>query len=406
MFDTDDDESPVLHSNLNALLHARGLWLVFFIIALLLVVGLYCSKHGSGKSNVRKPIPVVATVSISRDVPVYLPALGGVTPLDSVTVKTQINGQLQQVFFKEGQMVKKGELLAQIDPRPYQAQLIQYEGQLKRDKALLSNALIDLKRYKTLWKKGSIAQQALANQISLVIQYEGAVQIDTGLLQTTQLNLTYCQITSPVDGRIGLRLVDPGNYVQTTDTTGLFVINSLNPITVVFTLPEDNIPQVLPQIDASQRLLVKVYDRQQNKLLARGALLTLDNQIDPSTGTVKLKALFKNENGTLFPNQFVNVQLRINTLHQATVLPTEAIQHSSKGDFVYLINSDQTVTAQSIVTGIAIGEHTVITHGLKPGQSVVIDGADRLTDGTRILSQPPSSLTQHANPAEPVLAAL
>jgi membrane fusion protein, multidrug efflux system len=366
-------------------------WLIVSLIVMVLSLVWFFYAMRQPKENGPKPLAVVSAKATSRDVPVYLSALGNVTPTYKVTVKTQINGILQQVFFKEGQLVKTGELLAQIDPRPYEALLTQYEGNLKRDKALLANAKIDLKRYQTLWRQDSIAQQTLATQQALVEQYEGAIKIDEGLIQSTKVSLIYCRIVSPIDGRIGLRLVDAGNVVQTGDTTGLAEITTINPITVIFALPEDNVPQIIPQVYADKTLEVQAYDRQQNKLLATGTLLTIDNHIDPGTGTVRLRATFDNEENALFPSQFVNVKLLVQTLTKATLVPTQAIQHHLASDFVYLLRPDQTVTVQPVVAGPASGNETVIMKGLKPGQEVITDGTDKLTDGAKVDVQQPSS---------------
>ncbi|KTD64949.1 efflux RND transporter periplasmic adaptor subunit [Legionella shakespearei] len=366
-------------------------WLIVSLIVMVLSLIWFFYAMRQPKENSPKPLAVVSAKATSRDVPVYLSALGNVTPTYKVTVKTQINGILQQVLFKEGQLVKTGDLLAQIDPRPYEALLTQYEGNLKRDKALLANAKIDLKRYQTLWRQDSIAQQTLATQQALVEQYEGAIKIDEGLIQSTKVSLIYCRIISPIDGRIGLRLVDAGNVVQTGDTTGLAEITTLNPITVIFALPEDNVPQIIPQVYADKTLEVQAYDRQQNKLLATGTLLTIDNHIDPSTGTVRLRATFDNKENTLFPNQFVNVKLLVQTLTKATLVPTQAIQHHLASDFVYLLRPDQTVTVQPVVAGPASGNETVIMQGLKPGQEVITEGTDKLKDGAKVEVQKPSS---------------
>lgn len=361
-------------------------WWVLAILILIILI-----QHWPfGKKNKTPPaVPVVVATAKTSDVPVYLSELGTVVPTHTITVKTQINGQLIGVYYKEGQMVKKGQLLAEIDPRPYQAQLLQYQGQLQRDQALLQNAKIDLKRYQTLWKQDSVARQVLDTQASLVNQYSGTVLADQGQIQAIKVNLAYCQITAPVDGRVGLRLVDPGNYVQTTDTTGIAVIATLQPITVIFSIPEDNVPDVMEQLNAGKTLTVQAYDRQQNKLLATGQLLTIDNQIDITTGTVKLRAQFSNENNILFPNQFVNVLLLVKTLHNVTVVPTAAIQHGGQYNFVFVVNSDQTVHIQSVTTGVVYGQNTVVTN-LKPGQIVVTEGADKLNEGTPVTIQTPA----------------
>lgn len=374
--------------------HQLRFWLIIIAVAIIMII--LIRHHHFGSSN-RKggPQAVVTAISKSKDVAVYLSALGTVTPLYNVTVKTQINGRLLQVFFREGQMVKVGELIAQIDPRTYQAQLLQYQGQLTRDTALLANAKLDLQRYQTLYKQDSISQQILNTQESLVRQYEGAIKTDQGLIDATLVNLNYCSITSPVDGRIGLRLVDPGNFVQVSDATGLVIINTLNPITIVFSLPEDNISQIMKQMDTQKTIEVKAYDRTFDKLLAVGKLLTIDNQIDVTTGTVKLKAQFQNNDYHLFPNQFVNVRLLINTLHKATVVPTAAIQYGTKGSFVYIVNSNNTVSVKNVTVGVTSVEGAAITAGLLPGQFVVTEGADKLFDGAPI--KPPSGEAPAAN---------
>jgi multidrug efflux system membrane fusion protein len=361
----------------------NNFWLAVLIVLIIVIFFRHCSFHK--KTPPVAAIPVVTALAKSSDVPIYLSELGAVTPVYTVTVRTQINGQLLQVLYKEGQMVKQGDLLAEIDPRPYQAQLTQYEGQLKRDQALLDNANVDLKRYQTLWRQDSVAQQTLATQLALVKQYEGTVKLDEGLIQGVKVNLIYCQITSPVTGRVGLRLVDPGNFVQTTDTTGLAVIATLQPITVIFSIPEDNIPEVLEQISTGQALTVKAYDRQQNKLLSTGKLLTLDNQVDPTTGTVKLRAEFDNKDNKLFPNQFVNANLLVKILPKATVVPTAAVQHGAQNNFVYLLNKNDTVSMKPVIVGVAFGGNTVIKSGVLPGQFVVIQGVDRLTDGAKVI---------------------
>jgi multidrug efflux system membrane fusion protein len=377
------------HSKASEFYRARSyrqprFWIIVATVLILIILLHHYSTTLSTKQ--RNPgLPVVTSLSKSIDIPVRLSALGAVTPKYTVTVKSQINGRLFQVFYQEGQMVKNGDLLAQIDPRPYLAQLAQYTGQLARDKALLANALLDLNRYKTLWGQDSVAKQTLDTQTSLVHQYEGDIATDEGLIQTTRVNLIYCQITAPIDGRIGLRLVDPGNFVQTSDTTGLAVITMLSPITVIFTLPEDNVPVVMEEISAGKTLSVDAYNRQNTKLLATGTLLTMDNQIDPTTGTVKLRAQFPNTDSHLFPSQFVNIQLLVKTLNKITSVPTAAIQHGSEGAFVYVVNSDNTVSVKPVKTGITTDENTAVKSGITPGQAVVVEGADKLTNGAKVV---------------------
>ena len=358
---------------------------VIISIILLVLLVIYLMWHSSHKKAIPDKVSTVVVASVQKkDVPVYISALGNVVATYTVTLKTQVNGLLMKVLYEEGQLVKKGDLLAEIDQRLLMAQLTQYEGQLLRDQALLDNALIDLKRYQVLWKQDSVSQQTLATQASLVKQYQGAVELDKGLLESTRVNLIYCHITSPTNGRIGLRLVDPGNVVQTSDTTGLAVITTLDPITVIFTIPEDNIPDVLPQAYANKKMLVQAYDRQDDALLATGELITIDNQINTTTGTVKLRASFDNPKNKLFSNQFVNIKILANTLHNAITVPTAAIQHGSEGDFVYRLNTDFTVLSQPVKTGITQGNDTVVIKGLLPGQRVVTEGTDKLTNGAKV----------------------
>ncbi|WP_454781053.1 efflux RND transporter periplasmic adaptor subunit [Legionella sp. WA2022007384] len=362
------------------------LGLLIILVTLVAVLWFYISTKKTHTVS-PNPIPVVAGISTTRDVPIYIAALGTVTPVYTVTVQTQINGLLMKVLFKEGQLVKKGQLLAQIDQRPYEALLTQYEGDLKRDSALLANAKIDLKRYQKLWKEDSISQQTLATQQSLVEQYEGNVKTDLGLIQSTKVNLIYCNITSPIEGRIGLRLVDPGNFVQTSNTQGIAVITTHDPITVIFPIAEDYVPLIAPQAYGGKAMQVNVFDRQQNHLLATGKLLALDNQISTTTGTVRLRAIFNNEKNTLFPNQFVNVKILAETLHLATVVPTAALQHTTTEDFIYVIKEDNTVKIQTVIVGPTSEDDTVIKSGLLPNQRIVINGADKLMNGSRVLVQ-------------------
>lgn len=354
-------------------------------IVLLVFAALVLFYFFHGKKLPEKPAASVVVSPVeSKNMPVYITAIGNVVAVSTITVKTQINGLLMKVHFKEGQLVKKGEPLADIDDRPLLAQLTQYQGQLVRDEALLANALIDLKRYQRLWKQDSVSEQTLATQQALVKQYQGSVETDKGLIANTQVSLIWSHITAPIDGRLGLRLVDEGNLVQTTDTNGLVVITSLNPITVIFTLPEDDVPRLLPQILAGKRIEAEAWDRQEKTLLATGAILTIDNQIDTSTGTVKLRAQFDNKDLKLFPNQFVNIKLLVERLPHATTVPASAIQHGSKGDFVYLLNKDSTVSSKPVTTGESSRDLTIVQQGLLPGQQVVTEGADRLANGSRV----------------------
>ncbi len=360
-------------------------------------------------AHVLPPQPVGIATAAVGDIRVRLDALGTVSPLATVTVRTQIAGQLQTVAFTEGQTVHKGDFLAQIDPRPYEALLEQYQGQLARDQALLLQSQVDLKRYQTLLKQDSIARQQAEDQVYLVKQYEGSVRSDQALIDTEKLNLVYCRITSPTNGRVGLRLVDPGNFVQPSDSSGLFVLTQEQPMSVVFPLPEDNLPEVLKRYHAGAHLPVEVYDRSNTIALATGTLSTIDNQIDTTTGTWKLRALFANRDEMLFPNQFVNVKLLVDTLHGVVTVPTAAVQRGAPGSYVYLVRPDATVAVRVVRTGAVDGEREQIVAGLAAGDRVVVDGTDRLREGAKVSIQaaddavPPRrrGTGAHAPPAMP-----
>jgi multidrug efflux system membrane fusion protein len=289
-----------------------------------------------------------------------------------------------ETHFQEGQAVGAGSLLARIDPRPFEVQLTQAQGQLARDQAQLENARVDLQRYRELWEQNSIPRQQLDTQEALVRQYEGAIKVDQGQVEAAKLQLTYTRITAPVAGRAGLRLVDPGNMVRASDAGGLVVIAQMQPIAVVFALPEDSLPQVLGKLKAGARLPVEALDREQKRKLADGYLLTVDNQIDPTTGTVKLKAVFANQGNELFPNQFVNARMQVDVLKGAVVVSAAAVQRGPQGAFVYLIKADQTVEMRKVELGETSNGRVVVAKGLDPGDLVVIDGADRLREGAPV----------------------
>jgi multidrug efflux system membrane fusion protein len=337
------------------------------------------------------PIPVGVATAERSDMPVRLTGLGTVTPLAMVTVRTQINGYLTAVGFTEGQHVKQGDFLAQIDPRPYQVALAQAQAQLAKDQAALKNAERDLVRYDTLVAQNSIARQTRDTQVSTVAQDRAQVLLDQAQIDAQKLNLTYAHITSPVTGRVGLRQVDPGNYVQTSDPNGIVVVTQLQPISVIFTLPEDSLPQVLQQWHAGHAMPATAYDRTGTIKIAEGRLDTIDNQIDPTTGTVKLRAIFDNADESLFPNQFVNTALLVRTLSDTIVVPTAAIERGAPGAFVYRVAPDHTVAVQKVKLGPGDGQRIAILSGLAPGDQVVDDGADRLKDGAKIVISRPSA---------------
>jgi multidrug efflux system membrane fusion protein len=341
-------------------------------------------RAGRNRSGPGMAVPVAAAKVTTGDMPVVLNELGAVTPLATVTVKTQIAGQLQQIGFKEGQLVKTGDFLAQIDPRPYQVALEQAEGTLAKDQATLDNAHVDLNRYTKLYKEDSVAEQTLATQASLVHQLEGTVKSDQGVVDNAKLNLTYCHIVAPVAGRVGLRQVDQGNYVQTSDANGIVLITQLQPISVVFTLPEDNLPALMRRVNAGETLPVTAYDRTQTTKLAAGKLETVDNTIDPTTGTVKIRAVFDNTDNGLFPSQFINAALQLDVLHDAMLVPVAAIQRGAPGTFVYLVKPDNTVAVQVVSLGPGDAQNVSVTKGLEVGAQVVVDGADKLRDGAQV----------------------
>src|SRR6184192_3472750 len=385
---------------------SRSLWWLWMLLLAGMVVGVWYFRGSRTPSEAANPsapaasgrgkggsggmgmgnfvVPVVVATAQRGDLPVYFNGLGTVTAFNTVTVRSRVDGQIISVAFKEGQYVHEGDLIVQIDPRPFQVQLEQAEGQLAKDQAQRKDAEVNLGRYQLLFKEGVIPQQQLDTQAALVGQFDGSIKSDQSQVDNAKLQLTYCRITAPISGRVGLRLIDPGNIVHATDANGLIVIAQLQPIAVLFSLPQDDLPQVNAKLRAGVQLNVDAFDRDDTQKIASGKLLTIDNQIDPTTGTYKLKSVFNNSDNALFPNQFVNMHLLVDTKHNLTILPTAAIQRGPQGTYVYAVGSDNIVKIHPVTLAQSTGNRVGLSDGLNAGELVVIDGQDKLQDGSRV----------------------
>jgi multidrug efflux system membrane fusion protein len=393
--------------------HKKKLWLWLLAAAAVAVAAyLLLAGHSSTQAKAAEakaaaaasaPVPVVGATARTGDIPVYLTGLGNVTALNTAVVKSRVDGQLLRIDFHEGQLVKPGQLLAELDPRPFQVQLMQAEGQKAKDEATLQNARVDLQRYEVLIKEDAIPKQQLDTQAATVKQFEASIESDQAQIESAKLNLAYCRIAAPIGGRVGLRLVDTGNIVHASDATGIVMVNEVQPITVIFTLAADRLPQVLQQLHAGRQLPVDAFDRDNKNRLGTGVLAAVDNQIDQTTGTVRLRAIFPNQEDALFPSQFVNARLLVDTLHNAVLVPTAAIQRSPTATFVYHVKPDRTVEVRNVTVQLTEGDNTAIRTGLAPGDVVVTDGVDRLRPGMKVAAtmtgaEPGASPTAGTNP--------
>jgi membrane fusion protein, multidrug efflux system len=367
------------------------------ILVLLLLAGIVwwtrqqgAQQEPNGRRNAAPPMSIVPETVTKGDIGINLNALGTVTSLGTVTIRSQISGYLTRIVFKEGDEVKKGDLIAEIDSRPYEATLAQAKGALARDEALLKGSQVDLARYQGLAAKNAVPHQTLDTQVALVAQNQGTVELDRAAVKSAEVNLQFCRIVSPLNGRVGLRQVDQGNYVTPGDSSGIVVITQLEPISVLFTLPEDNLQAVAKRLREGAVLPVTAFDRSGAEKLADGTLDTFDSQIDPTTGTIKLRAQFENETRRLFPNQFVNVRLLLDTHKDVTTISTAGVQRGVPGTFAYLINGDNTVSVRPIKLGATEGDRVEVVSGLSPGDRIVIDGADKLREGAKVVVRPPT----------------
>ncbi len=383
--DREKDQASIEPETSRRRIPAAWVWIA---CAFVILATWFLFAHRTTKSTVRasvpqRSVPVLAATAHKGDIGVYIDAIGTVTPVYTVSVTSRVQGQIMSVNYREGQMVHKGDSLVEIDPRPYEAALTQAQGQLAHDQALLNEARIDLDRYKAALDRNAIAKQQYDDQVQIVAQDEGTVKNDEGTLENAKVNLVYCHITSPIDGRVGLRLVDPGNIVQANSTTALVVITQLQPITVIFSVAEDYLPQIQQQLFAGHHMTVDALDREQKKKIATGFLLTVDNQVDTTTGTVKLKAQFPNTDNALFPSQFVNSHLLVETQHGATLIPSAAIQRNAQGAYVYVLTPEQTAAIRTVTVGTTDGDTTAV-QGIGPGEVVAVNGFDKLQDGIKV----------------------
>lgn len=376
----------------------RRLVAVLAIVAVLAAAYLYLRPGGGTSAPPAAalrtgPGPVRTTLAALGNLDVTLRAIGTVVPLNTVTVRSRVQGELVEVLFEEGQYVEAGQLLARIDPRPYEAQLAQAEGQQQQNLALLRNAELDLKRYQTLYKQDSIARQQLDSQQALVRQYQGTVKVDQGRVDDARLQLSFTRIEAPLSGRIGLRAVDPGNLVSSTDADGIAVITQVKPISVLFSIPESQLDPVMQQVRAGRKLVVQAWDREETRVLATGTLATVDNRIDTATGTLRLRAVFDNDDEALFPNQFVNVRLRVRTLRDVLTIPADAVQYGSRGTYVYVVTPEQKASVRLLKLGPQEDGRVAVLEGLAEGEQVVLEGLDRLSEGraVQVVAEPPAA---------------
>jgi membrane fusion protein, multidrug efflux system len=400
------DEAVVSEANeprRNRRLWARILIVfIVFVVAAAVAVHFFTSERNQAANPISPPpLPVVAATARIGNIPVYLSGLGTVTALNTVTVRSRVDGQLMNFAVREGQMVAEGDSLAQIDPRPFQVQLLQAQGQMQRDQAILANARTDLERYRILYAQDSVPKQQLDTQLATVNQYEGIIKADQAAIDDAKLQLTYTHITSPITGRIGLRQIDPGNIIHVSDQNGLAIITQLQPITVIFNIAQDFLPAVMKRLQGETPLRVEAYDRDFKNRIASGTLLTIDNQVDVNTGTVRFKATFPNENNALFPNQFVNARLLLDVKRRVVLIPTGAIQRGPQATFVYVVKLDSTVETRNITVGIIENDVASIDKGLSAGEIVVTEGVDKLRPGMTVAIRQSNGVQARPNGSRP-----